>query len=155
MLALFSKDSYGQNSSSFDIRVTANVVKTIEITTIRNMDFGQIQPGQQQLYISAVRDPEAGKLMASGNPNASIRLTFNRTWQLTSDRGGEPLVFTYEVAGNTEDQQSTAELLQTDNRGLQFNNDGEYFIWIGGQVEVQNAQPGNYLGEFTVEIEYM
>lgn len=145
----------GNNSHSVNIEVNARVIESINMTTIRDMRFGNVQPGQKEVTISPVNDPTAGKMVASGIPEAQIRVSFLREWELTNDRGGESLTFFYTVAGNTTDDQSTAELLQTDNRDLYFNSDGEFYFWIGGHVDISNASPGNYEGEFTIEIEYI
>lgn len=142
-------------SKSVSINVNARVIESINMTTIRNMRFGQVQPGQQQVNISPIKDPTAGKMEASGIPNARIRVSFLRQWQLTNDRGGKPLTFFYRIAGNTVDDQATAELLQTDNRDLRFNSEGKFYFWIGGHVDISDASPGNYEGEFTIEIEYI
>lgn len=142
-------------SRSVSIDVSARVVDTIELTTIRNMSFEDIQPSQSELSISPVQDANAGKMVASGIPNARMRVQFLREWQLTNSRGGPPLTFFYQLAGNSVDEQSTAELLQTDNRNLEFNSDGEYYFWIGGTVNISEAEPGSYEGEFTIEIEYI
>lgn len=145
----------GNNSHSVDIEVSARVIDSINMTTIRDMRFGDVQPGQEEIDISPVNDPTAGKMVATGMPEARIRVSFLREWELTNDRDGESLTFFYRVAGNTADDQGTAELLQTDNRDLYFNADGEFYFWIGGRVNITNASPGTYEGEFTIEIEYI
>lgn len=146
---------FGQDSQSIQINVSAMVMNDIELTTIRNMQLGAVQPGQRTLEIDPVLDPEAGKMVATGISNSIIRVSFIREWELINDRDSRTLIISYKVAGNTVDNQSTAELLQTENRGLQFNEEGEYYFWIGGTVAVSDAVPGNYKGEFTLEIEYM
>lgn len=138
-----------------NITVSARIVETIELITIRNIQFGDAQPGQNQISISPTGDTRAGKMKATGRANAPIKVSYVRNWQLSRTDGPGKLNFHYEVAGNTKDDQSTAELLQNDNRDLHFNSDGEYYFWIGGQANIQNAQPGNYQGDFTIEIEYI
>lgn len=145
----------GNGSESVSISATATVQGNIEMTTLHNMNFEDIQPSQNQLTINPVQDSEAGKMVASGVPDERIRVQFIREWQLTNDRGGNPISFTYNVAGNTVDEQSTAEILETDNRNLEFNSEGEFYFWIGGTGDISEAQPGNYEGEFTIEIEYI
>lgn len=144
-----------QSSNSIDIRVSARVVKSIEMVTMRNMRFGEVQPGQQQINISSINDPNTGKMAALGIPGAQIRVSFVREQQLVRTDGTGSIIFTYEIAGNDIDDQSSAELLQTDNRNLQLNNTGEYYFWIGGRVDISDAPPGNYQGDFTIEIEYI
>lgn len=140
----------------FSISVSAAVMEsTVELTTLRSISLDRVQPGQNIITISPIDDNQAGKMVAVGNPNAPIRISFLGEWELTNLDGGRPLTFQYSVAGNQQDNQSTAELLETENRSLRLNEDGNYYLWIGGRVDVSNAQPGNYIGEFTIEIEYM
>lgn len=149
-----SAQTQGQ-SRSVSIRVGADVLGSIRLTTIKNMDFGTIQPGQQTVNISPVSDPEAAKMVAAGKPEARIRVSYLSQWELTNTQANSSITFTYRVAGSDIDNQETAELLETENRDLTFNSEGEYYFWIGGTADISNAQPGNYEGEFTIEIEYI
>lgn len=144
-----------QQSRSVNISVNATVIGSIELTTIRNMQFGRVQPGQQIVDISPTQDAEAGKMVASGIPNSKIRISYNSEWELTNTQSSEPITFNYRVAGSETDDQDTAELLEIENRDLNFNSDGNYYFWIGGSTNISNVQPGNYEGEFTIEIEYI
>jgi len=150
---------YAQGGSSsgdrFSIGVSARVVNTIEMVTLRDMQFGPVQPGQQQISIDPLLDSESGKMIAIGIPETRIRVSFVRERVLTSSDGSETLTFTYEIAGNDRDDQSSAELLQSDNRNFDLNSQGEYYFWIGGQVNIQDAKPGKYNGDFTIEVEYI
>jgi hypothetical protein len=146
------EDSFAQETS-YSIGVSARVVESIEMITLRDMRFGPVQPGQEQIVIDPLSDSETGKMIAMGLPNARIRVSFVRERILTN--GNETIVFTYEIAGNDQDDQSSAEILQTDNRNLDLNNEGEYYFWIGGQVDIQDAKPGKYDGDFTIEVEYI
>ena len=150
--ALYAQES---SSDSFSIGVSARVVKSIEMVTLRDMQFGPLQPGQQEILIDPLLDSETGKMIAVGNPNARIRVSFIRERVLSRSNGGGTLIFTYQISGNDEDDQSSAEVLQTDNRDLDLNDEGEYYFWIGGQVNIENARPGNYEGDFTIEVEYI
>lgn len=145
----------GNAKESVSISASATVQGNIEMTTLRNMDFEDIQPSQNEITIEPVQDPQAGKMVASGVANERIRVQFIREWELTSNEGGQPITFTYNIAGNSTDDQSTAEILDTDNRDLEFNSEGEYYFWIGGNANIGEAEPGNYEGEFTIEIEYI
>lgn len=146
---------FAQDESGYRIGVSASVVESIEMVTQRDMQFGPVQPGQEQIVINPLTDSQTGKMIALGNPNARIKVSFVRERTLTSANGNQSLTFFYEIAGNDEDDQSSAELLQTDNRDLDLNSDGEYYFWIGGQVNIENAQPGKYNGDFTIEVEYI
>ncbi len=151
----FAQATEENQSTNYTIGVSARVIETMEMVTIRDMQFGQVQPGQQEISIDPLADSESGKMIALGQSNAQIRVSFVRERTLTHVNGMSTLTFYYEIAGNDEDDQSSAELLQTENRNLNLNSKGEYYFWIGGNINIQNAQPGNYNGEFTIEVEYI
>jgi hypothetical protein len=157
LAALTVQDSYAQNNDSIsaEINVSATVTQSIELITVNSMTFGDLQPGQEQVYINPISNLNAGFMIAVGTPNAQFRLTYLTNIQLINSNGKGNLVFTYELAANFEEEQSTAELLGNDNRNLIFNNEGRYYIWVGGRVNLRNAQPGNYSGDFTIEIDYI
>jgi len=151
----FKMIAQDSGTSRISITATARVVKSIEMRTIRDMSFSPVQPSQQQISINALNDANTGKMIAIGNANAQIRVSFVRQRTLTHASGNGTLTFTYEIAGNDQDDQASAELLQADNRDLTLNSEGRYYFWIGGQVNVENAKPGNYNGDFTIEVEYI
>ncbi len=155
-LAPFTAIGQDQNgeSSRISINASAQVVESIEMVTVQDMDFSPVQSSQQTITIDPLSDSNTGKMIALGNAESQIRVSFVRERTLTHT-SGSTLTFTYEIAGNDEDDQSSAEILQTDNRDLTLNSNGEYYFWIGGQVNVENARPGNYNGNFTIEVEYI
>ncbi|MDZ7657749.1 DUF4402 domain-containing protein [Fodinibius sp.] len=153
-LTAAAQDQNG-GSSRISISASAQVVESIEMVTLRDISFSPVQPSQQTITIDPLSDTNTGKMVALGNADSQIRVSFVRERTLTHDSGTNSLTFTYEIAGNDEDDQSSAEILQTDNRDLTLNGNGEYYFWIGGQVNVENAKPGNYNGDFTIEVEYI
>lgn len=156
VLLLFSYpiQTEAQQNAEINISVNAEVIRSLEMNTIRDINFSPVQPSQQQINIDPQTDSNTGKMVAIGDPNAPIRVSFVPERILTNDNGST-LVFTYSIAGNDRDDQSSAEILQADNRNLSLNNDGIYYFWIGGNVAVENADPGNYNGDFTIEVEYI
>ena len=150
-LKTFAQENSGQQVS---ISVSAEIISSIDLITVRPIDFNNSSRNDGQITINPVVSGRAGKMIAQGTPGASFRITFLRQRDLVNVDGNNVLFFRYMVSGNTEDDQSTSELLEDDNRALQFNEDGQYFIWVGGDVNLQSAPPGNYEGEFTLELEY-
>lgn len=145
-----------KSHESISVNVSAKVMEaSIELITLRNIQFTNAQPSQHTLDISPVSDDRAGLMKAMGRPNAPIRVSFQNRWEVNNSSGRGRLVFNYKIAGNTENVQSTSELLNYDNRDLNFNSDGEFFFWIGGNVDISQALPGKYQGEFTIEVEYI
>lgn len=147
--------SSAEDAVSANIRVDAVVIPSIELITVNTMTFGNMQPGQREIYINPVNSLNAGFMIAVGMPDSEFRLNYLPERELTQSDGNASLTFTYEISGNTVENQSTSELLEVDNRNIRFNDEGRYYIWIGGRVNLENAQPGNYEGDFTIEIDYI
>ena len=146
-----------QKNSSKDvsINVSAKVISSIEMITIQSMKLSKANTQNNRITIDPQTSANAGKMVATGSPNANIRISFLRQRELTRSKGTETLLFNYRVAGNTKDDQSTAEMLNRENRDFKFNSKGHFYLWIGGNVDISTATPGNYQGEFTVDIEYI
>lgn len=147
--------SSAEDAVSGNIRVDAVVIPSIELITVNSMTFGNTQPGQREIYVNPVNSLNAGFMIAVGMPDSEFRLNYLPERELTQSDGNATLTFTYEISGNTVENQSTSELLEVDNRNIRFNDEGRYYIWIGGRVNLENAQPGNYEGDFTIEIDYI
>ena len=144
-----------QDNGAVSINVTAVVNGVVETITIQTIDFQGIEREGSLINIDPVTSPRAGKMIARGAPNADFQIDYIRQRELTNTDGTGVLMFNYQISGNTIDEQDTSEVLDQEIRDLTFNADGEYFIWVGGLVDVSEAQPGSYEGEFTIEIEYI
>lgn len=137
------------------VTVSATVQGEIEMITINTMDFQNIRGESSILNINPIQSERAGKMIARGNPNAEFQLNYLRERELTNTEGTGLLIFNYEVSGSDVDEQDSSEMLDQEVRKLEFNSDGEFYIWIGGMIDLSNAEPGSYEGEFTIEIEYI
>lgn len=146
---------FAQTEGSTTISVTTTVQGgTIELMSLRTMNLIGAEPVQNLVTISPVTSGRSGKMVALGNPEASFRMNYDRVRELVNTEREGMILIEYEVAGNPIDEQESAEIYQEETRELEFGQEGEFFIWIGGQVNLSNATPGNYEGEFTLEIEY-
>jgi len=157
-LLLYSASADAQTDSrglSAEINVSATVIQSIELITVQNIRLDNIEPENDQYYISPVNDINAGHMIANGNANADIRITYQAEQELTQTNGRGIINIRYQLSGNTTNDQITSEILDADNRNLNFNNQGRYFIWVGGTIFIDEYIPGNYEGEFTIEIEYI
>ncbi|MCP9290086.1 MULTISPECIES: DUF4402 domain-containing protein [Gracilimonas] len=152
---LQAQDRRGEPIVSASINVSASVIPSIELITVNSMTFPNLQPGQREIYVNPVNSLNAGFMIAVGMPNTEFRLNYLPERELTQVDGNSTLTFTYELSGNSEENQSTSELLELDNRNIEFNEEGRYYIWVGGRVNIENAAPGNYEGDFTIEIDYI
>lgn len=143
------------NKVSANINVSAEVIQSIELITVNSMQFGNSQPGQREIYVNPINSVNAGYMIAVGTPEAEFRLNYLPERELTQVDGEANLNFIYEISGNDTEDQASSELLEYENRDLQFNDEGRYYIWVGGRVNLENAAPGNYEGDFTIEIDYI
>jgi hypothetical protein len=144
-----------QNERQVNINVSAIVNGASETITIQTIDFENIVSFNSIITIDPVTSPRSGKMVARGAPDAEFQINYLQQRELDNSTGSGTIIFNYQIAGNIVDEQSTAEILDQEVRDLSFNNDGEYFIWVGGFTDLSDAEPGNYEGEFTIEIEYI
>lgn len=149
---------YGQGDASTELTmsISAEVQSTtIELITLQAMDFRGMRAQQLQLEVHPITNERAGKMIALGDPNSSFRISFLSTREFTNLGGSGVIQIDYQVTGYSLDEQENAEELDVESRELIFNDDGEFFFWVGGQVNLERATPGSYEGEFTLEIEYL
>lgn len=144
-------------STSISISASATVMSgNIELMTVADMGIVDASRAENDIvYINPVFDAEAGIMKALGEPNAQIRVSYLAEREVFRSDGPGRLLFVYEVSGFPGDNQRQSELLEAMEREVRLNTAGEYFFWIGGRVDVSQAQPGSYEGDFTIEIEYI
>ncbi|MEX0890000.1 MAG: hypothetical protein WDZ33_00545, partial [Balneolaceae bacterium] len=158
LLCLFPRTLSGQGFSQngIDISISAEVQSTtIQLITVQGMDFTGVGRNQLELRIDPATSERAGKMMALGDPNSSFRVSFLRNIQFANMEGDGVIDIEYQVAGFELDEQDNSDLIEMESRELSFSNDGEFFFWVGGAVDLNRATPGTYEGEFTLEIEYL
>ncbi len=149
-----------QNDTGTSVNITASatvVSNGIEMVTISDMGIlqaSQLQDGDE-ILINPIFDSEAGIMRASGEPNAEIRVSFLSEMEVARREGPGIIFFEYDVSGYPGDNQQASELLDLLEREVRFNEEGIFYFWIGGTIDLSEALPGNYDGEFTIEIEYM
>ncbi len=153
--ALLPMLALAQSQQNVSITVSATVAGTVEMITINTVDFENIEQEGSVIRVDPVFGERSGKMVARGTPQAEFRVDYIRERELANLDGDGFIFFSYEVAGNSIDDQQTAELLDQDIRDLQFNDEGEFYFWIGGTVDLSDVDPGSYQGEFTIEIEYI
>ncbi|PKD44187.1 hypothetical protein [Rhodohalobacter barkolensis] len=155
ILALLPLFAFAQSQQNVSISVSATVAGTVEMITINTVDFDDIEQEGSEIRVDPIFGERSGKMVARGTPNAEFRVDYIRQRELVNLDGEGIIFFNYEVAGNGIDDQETAELLDQDIRDLQFNEEGEFYFWIGGTIDLSDVNPGSYQGEFTIEIEYI
>ena len=146
-----------QDKTSVSITAQATVIDNsgIELVTIKNMDIDVGMAIDGKIYVSAKRDASAAVMMLKGRANANFRVTFPATVKIANSTGTGTLTLYYEMYGYQSDNQSASEPIDAVERNLQISSDSQYYFWVGGRVDTNNARPGNYNGEFTLQIEYI
>jgi hypothetical protein len=155
LLLLFQPCIHAQNSVS--IRASATVVEEtgIQLVPINDMIIDESSAHNQIIDISPITDQAAGKILVKGKINAMIRLSYRHQQIVVNTSGEGTLAFDYVVSGFPSDDQKASRFLDALENAPQFNEKGEYYLWVGGRVNISNARPGNYEGEFILEIEYI
>lgn len=145
-----------QGSSSERAVATANVIESLQLITIRDINLITPTSDNNQLFISPKESPFAGQFRISGSNNTNVRITFlkNETIEELNGNGGV-LELAYVLSGNTEDNQYQSILFGPSGEfNIQIGELGTYFLWVGAVVNTSNATAGEYLSEFTIELEY-
>ena len=143
--------------TEISIKAAATVIEAagIELITLKDITIDQASAQNGVLNISPLTDETAGKMLVKGKINSSIRLSYMNQLSLVNSSGDGTIIFQYVVSGNKSDNQRASQPLDQIERIVQFNEKGEYYLWLGGQVDLTNATPGSYDGEFTIQIEYI
>jgi hypothetical protein len=145
-------------AQSISVKASALVIELSELEMVTLQEF-VIDESKATLagniLINAQTDPDAGKMMIKGRPGEFIRINYEKQLLLENANGNGSLMLSYELFGFPEDNCLGADPFATNERIVQLNSRGEYFLWVGGSIDLSLAQPGSYSGEFTLEIEYI
>jgi len=140
--------------SSAHINVTATVLGTIEMITLQDIDIGVVTPSMEFIIVNPGEDQGAGLIKFTGQPSLGIRIVFSQTVVMVSGEGNT-LTVQYLVNGNNTNEQGTSVPLEESPAQVALNNDGEYFVWIGCQIDISEVVPGQqYDGDFVIEVDY-
>ena len=151
----------GNNGTSTTIRntvsisVSAEVQSSLEIETLSNITVDRVSPGQQEIIVNPRQDPGAGLLRVSGSQGGLFRISFVEEQDLVPAGGGRALAVIYEISGSATNNQLNSEIILQENRQLQLSDEGEYFFWVGGRITLVGDIIGEYIGEFTIEVDFI
>ena len=97
----------------------------------------------------------AGFIIAQGLPNRSFRVVIPRVVEMINRETESRLNVHVVVSHNAAPEQSNSVYLRQPVRDLTLNEDGEYYFWIGGNIQIADVENGAYEGQFTLELEYL
>jgi len=157
LLVTLSVTLLAQQTTSVSVKAQATVVdkSEIELVTIRNLEIDMSLAHDGKIYVSAQRDANAAVMMVKGRADAKFRVKFTPVVEIVNSNGKGTLSLHYEMYGYSTDNQGASEPINAAERTLQIGSDSKYYFWVGGRIDVSNARPGSYDGEFTIEIEYI
>lgn len=148
-------NSQDRSQSIISVSVSASIQTSIQVETLSNINFGRVSPGMTEIYINPRQDAGAGIMRITGQPNTLVRVSFLERRELIRIGGGQNLFFNFEVSAASEDDQFISEPLTMENRQIALSENGDYYFWIGGRMDLQGISFGQYEGEFTLEIDYI
>lgn len=143
-----------QDESTESIHISATVVDQIEVITLSDIDAGIVLPGQEEKVISPINDGGAGTLRLEGQANSSIQISYSRQVTMTNLNTNQPLLMNYMLSGGGENDQSASVLFTTNPVNVVLNAEGTYYMWVGCRFSLENLVPGQYDGDFIVEVDY-
>lgn len=163
---IFLLNPFGANaqtpiSDGVSIRVNANVVDaesiSLDIITLQHMT---IRPeyflmGQNEIYVSPIKSDNAGLMLLKGKPNTGVNIHYPPEAFIYGKNGDDCIKISYVMSGYPVRNQQASTLTEAPDVFIELNDDGEYFLWIGGLVDLGNAGAGNYSGDFIFEISYL
>ncbi len=143
-----------ENRSSISLNIEATIADQIEVITISDIDAGIVLPGQDEKDISPLTDAGAGILKLQGQPQSSIQISYSKQITMTNVLSNQPLLMNYKLSGSAENDQSASEYLQTNPANVYLNAEGVYYIWVGCRFSLLDLVPGQYDGDFNIEVDY-
>ena len=142
-----------RNSASVNMQVSAMVVNSMATTPLSHLTPGSVHPEQQVLRIDPVRDPRVALYKFTGNPSVPVCISSALHDSLSSLQNPSIPVH-YRLNGNHPRDQSTSSPLQVAPAAIRFSDSGAYFLWVGYNLNTAGKTPGEYLGVYTVTVEY-
>ncbi|HRZ48382.1 MAG TPA: hypothetical protein P5338_03200 [Bacteroidales bacterium] len=144
-------------TTSISIKASATVIdkKEIELITLNDLQIDESMADNGIIFVSSKLDAHAGKMLVKGRSGDQVLLNFQQELILYNTTGNGTLLFTYNICGYNADNQRAAEIYNTGEQKVTLSQTGEFYIWIGGRIDISSALPGHYDGEFTIEIEYV
>jgi hypothetical protein len=145
----------GPGNNTATVTATANVVGSVELIVIKNMDFEVSHLSPVDFSIDPQRDSLAGHMKIIGASNSFVKVTYEVETVLRHEESASKLRFAYNISGGESKIQKESVLLVQDNQ-VQLSDKGEYYLWVGGSLSgIKDIMPGSYETELTIELEYI
>ncbi len=152
----FSQEVDDTRKATLSVRASATVTDNLQMLTIRGLDLINPFVLDNQVSISPITSGFAGMFKISGNKGARVRITFLQNELLKEkNEGVGQVVAKYFVSGASEDFQFQSTLLEVGEGNFRLSEKGQYYLWLGANLDLSESTPGLYLSEFIIELEYI
>jgi len=140
---------------ALSVNAAATIMNNLEMLTIRNIDLISVVKSKN-IMINSMKSPFAGLFKITGNPNARIRITFlQRETLVESIKGIGIIEAEYHLSTAFNDLQNQSTLIDIGEANLKLSDKGLLFVFVGTNLDLSAALPGEYQSEFTIELEYI
>lgn len=153
--------------NSASISVSGRVIQSLSaqniiIDVLANVNLVATEPNQAFIEIDPTVVPVTfdddllgtGFAVAIGEPGTKFFINFPREVVLTNNVDGNILIIEYDIAHNQVNEQQNANRIRQISEEFILNDNGEYYFWFGGKVDIRNVTDGEYMGDFFMEVEY-
>lgn len=157
---VFTGRVLGQDKSEIKtMQVTARavVVENLMLVTIRDLDLINPKPEGSRIFVSPLNSSYAGQFRITGSSRSSVRVTYLISEDIQEANGNGGIVNArYIISGFDLDNQFQSLLYApTGEFNIQLGAEGSYFLWVGAELDLSRALPGEYFSEFIIELEYI
>lgn len=142
------------HSRKLSVSASATIIDNLSLITMRDINLASPTAVENKILISPITSPFSGLMRINGRPGASIRITYLSTETLLEQKGSGGVVqAVYRISGYESDNQAASVLLDIGEANVRLGKDGTYFIWLGANIDISKATPGEYISEFIIEME--
>lgn len=157
ILICFGITSIAKAQNSTDVKVTANIISRLEVTTMQDLNFGDVIQGNTKLIQPT--DNDAGMVKVVGQANDEVNISFQLPTELINGSDALPITFNATSAGYGYKRNSNGVTKFNPNNGLVDipldNKKGEMYIYIGGEISPSPTQTATeYQNTITVTVDY-
>jgi hypothetical protein len=145
-----------QTERRMQVTARAVIMDNLMLYTMRDLDLMNPTTEGSRLFVSPLESPFSGQFRINGSALTSVRVTYLIYEDIQEASGNGGIVNArYLLSGLPRDNQFQSMLFApTGEFNIQLGGDGQYFLWIGADLDLSRALPGEYFSEFIIEMEY-
>lgn len=164
LILMFMFSGHGQQQTTGEIQATANLIGSVSVNKVNDLNFGDITDFEQTKTINTNQDNVGVFVIeqTSGNPNVEIFFTFPDNLELKNGDGSQEQILPINNWVYALNQENTTEETGTpinDNEvvSLKMNdyNNREAYVFLGATITPDvDKWGGEYEGDIVLTIEH-